>query len=144
MSTTALKKAALNDCLDLESYDNIVICPSNPFLSIDPIIKIQELNNFLLKHKERVYVVSPIVANNSLKGPTAKIMQSLNIDVNVLSIAKHYRDVAKNIVIDASDKRYIEDIQSLEINCFVSEHLVMRSDKDKVNLANDILKFLNA
>ncbi|NCX77929.1 MAG: 2-phospho-L-lactate transferase, partial [Proteobacteria bacterium] len=89
-----IQKAALNDCLDLESYDNIVICPSNPFLSIDPIIKIQELNNFLLKHKERVYVVSPIVANNSLKGPTAKIMQSLNIDVNVLSIAKHYREVA--------------------------------------------------
>ena len=139
-----ITKAALNHLLDLESYDNIVICPSNPFLSIDPIIKIQELNNFLLKHKERVYVVSPIVANNSLKGPTAKIMQSLQLDVNALSIAKHYRDVAKNIVIDASDKRYIEDIQSLEINCFVSENLVMRSDDDKVNLANDILKFLNA
>jgi len=139
-----IQKAALNDCLDLESYDNIVICPSNPFLSIDPIIKIHELNNFLLKHKERVYVVSPIVANNSLKGPTAKIMQSLNIDVNVLSIAKHYREVASNIVIDSSDKHYIQNIQSLEINCLVSEHLVMRSDNDKVNLANDILKFLNA
>ena len=139
-----IQKAALNDCLDLESYDNIVICPSNPFLSIDPIIKIQELNNFLLKHKERVYVVSPIVANNSLKGPTAKIMQSLNIDVNVLSIAKHYREIANNIVIDASDSNFINDIQSLEINCLVSEHLVMRSDNDKVNLANDILKFLNA
>jgi len=139
-----IQEAALNDCLDLESYDNIVICPSNPFLSIDPIIKIQELNNFLLKHKERVYVVSPIVANNSLKGPTAKIMQSLNIDVNVLSIAKHYREVANNIVIDASDSNFINDIQSLEINCLVSEHLVMRSDNDKVNLANDILKFLNA
>ena len=139
-----IQQAALNDSLDLESYDNIVICPSNPFLSIDPIIKIQELNNFLLKHKERVYVVSPIVANNSLKGPTAKIMQSLNIDVNVLSIAKHYREIAKNIVIDASDSNFINDIQSLEINCLVSEHLVMRSDNDKVNLANDILKFLNA
>ena len=139
-----IQKAELNDCLDLESYDNIVICPSNPFLSIDPIIKIQELNNFLLKHKERVYVVSPIVANNSLKGPTAKIMQSLNIDVNVLSIAKHYREVANNIVIDASDSNFINDIQSLEINCLVSDHLVMSSDNDKVNLANDILKFLNA
>ena len=139
-----IQQAALNDCLDLESYDNIVICPSNPFLSIDPIIKIQELNNFLLKHKERVYVVSPIVANNSLKGPTAKIMQSLNIDVNVLSIAKHYREIANNIVIDAIDSNFINDIQSLEINCLVSEHLVMRSDNDKVNLANDILKFLNA
>ena len=139
-----IQQAALNDSLDLESYDNIVICPSNPFLSIDPIIKIQELNNFLLKHKERVYVVSPIVANNSLKGPTAKIMQSLNIDVNVLSIAKHYKEVASNIVIDASDSSFINEIQSLEINCLVSEHLVMRSDNDKVNLANDILKFLNA
>lgn len=139
-----IQKAALNDCLDLESYDNIVICPSNPFLSIDPITKIQELNNFLSKNKERVYVVSPIVANNSLKGPTAKIMQSLNIDVNVLSIAKHYREIANNIVIDASDSNFINDIQSLEINCLVSEHLVMRSDNDKVNLANDILKFLNA
>ena len=139
-----IQNAALNDCLDLESYDNIIICPSNPFLSIDPIIKIQELNNFLLKNKERVYVVSPIVANNSLKGPTAKIMQSLNIDVNVLSIAKHYREIANNIVIDASDNSFINDIQSLEINCLVSEHLVMRSDNDKVNLANDILKFLNA
>ena len=130
--------------MDLESYDNIVICPSNPFLSIDPITKIQELNNFLSKNKERVYVVSPIVANNSLKGPTAKIMQSLNIDVNVLSIAKHYKEVASNIVIDASDSSFINEIQSLEINCLVSEHLVMRSDNDKVNLANDILKFLNA
>ncbi len=139
-----IQNAALNDCLDLDSYDNIVICPSNPFLSVDPIIKIQELNNFLLKNKERVYVVSPIVANNSLKGPTAKIMQSLNIDVNVLSIAKHYREIASNIVIDASDSNFINDIQSLEINCLVSEHLVMRSDNDKVNLANDILKFLNA
>jgi LPPG:FO 2-phospho-L-lactate transferase len=139
-----IQNAALNDCLDLDSYDNIIICPSNPFLSIDPIIKIQELNNFLLKNKERVYVVSPIVANNSLKGPTAKIMQSLNIDVNVLSIAKHYREIAQNIVIDASDSNFINDIQSLEINCLVSEHLVMRSDNDKVNLANDILKFLNA
>ena len=139
-----IQKATLNDCLDLESYDNIVICPSNPFLSIDPITKIQELNNFLSKNKERVYVVSPIVANNSLKGPTAKIMQSLNIDVNVLSIAKHYREIANNIVIDASDSNFINDIQSLEINCLVSEHLVMRSDNDKVNLANDILKFLNA
>jgi hypothetical protein len=71
-------------------------------------------------------------------------MQSLQIDVNVLSIAKHYKEIANNIVIDASDNIFINDIQSLEINCLVSEHLVMRSDNDKVNLANDILKFLNA
>jgi LPPG:FO 2-phospho-L-lactate transferase len=138
-----LEKASLNKRIDLNSYDNFVICPSNPYLSIDPIIKIQELNKFLSQNKEKVFVVSPIVANRSLKGPTAKIMQSLNLDVNVVSIAKHYNYIAKNIFLDDLDKHYVNEISSLGMNAYVSKKLVMRSIQDKVSLAEDVIRILN-
>lgn len=139
-----LEQASLNPNIDLETYNKIIICPSNPYLSIDPIVKINELWNFLNKNKERVFVISPIVADASLKGPTAKIMHSLGIDVNVISIAKHYRAIADNIFIDERDKHYAQEISSLGMNPYLSKHLVMTSDQDKISLAVEIVKVLNA
>ena len=81
----------------------IVICPSNPFVSIDPILAVPELKDLLRARKVPVVAVSPIIDGAAVKGPAAKMMRELGKPVLVTTIAAHYRNLADGIVIDAAD-----------------------------------------
>ena len=81
-----LDKADFNKDLDLAIYDEIIICPSNPYVSINPMLQLPKLKNYLHDYSHKVTTISPIVNAQSLKGPTAKMMQELGQQVCVKTI----------------------------------------------------------
>ena len=85
----------------------IIICPSNPYLSIDPILSIEKIRRSIAESKKPRVAVSPLINGQSVKGPTTKIMDELGLKTNVLTIAQHYKDYVDGIVIDTSDQGYI-------------------------------------
>ena len=81
----------------------IVICPSNPYLSIDPILSVPGLRAALAEAAAPVVAVSPLIAGQAVKGPTAKIMAELGVSATAQAIAAHYRDLLDGLVIDTGD-----------------------------------------
>ena len=81
----------------------IVIAPSNPWLSIDPILAVPGIREALVSARAPVVAVSPIVGGQAVKGPTAKLMQELGLTVTNKSIAAHYADVIDGLLVDERD-----------------------------------------
>jgi LPPG:FO 2-phospho-L-lactate transferase len=120
----------------------IVICPSNPYLSIDPILSIEKIRQSIAESKRPRVAVSPIINGQSVKGPTTKIMGELGLETNVLTIAKHYKDYIDGIVIDTSDQDYAGQIESMGIQVKLSE-IMMNNDDDKKRVAEDVIHFID-
>ena len=93
---------------DLEA---IVIAPSNPWLSIDPLLAIPALRHALETAKCPRIAVTPIIGGNAVKGPTAKIMSELKIAVSPLSIAEHYRGLVDGFILDERDSALADEIR---------------------------------
>lgn len=89
----------------------IVIAPSNPWLSIDPLLAIPEMRDALHAATVPVIAVTPIIGGKAVKGPTAKIMHELGLDVSPLSIAKHYGDLLDGFILDSRDGLFSERFQ---------------------------------
>ncbi len=83
--------------------ESIVICPSNPYLSIDPILAVPGIRAALRAAGVPIVAVSPLIGGRAVKGPTAKIMQELGIETNSLAIAQHYSGLIDAIVLDTRD-----------------------------------------
>jgi LPPG:FO 2-phospho-L-lactate transferase len=81
----------------------VIICPSNPFISIDPILQVPGMLDCLAASDAPVVAVSPIVGGKAVKGPTAKMMQELGLAVTSASVAKHYERVIDGYVVDQGD-----------------------------------------
>ena len=81
----------------------ILIAPSNPFLSVDPILAVPGIREALQSAQAPVVAVSPLVAGRAVKGPTSKLMAELGLDVTVAAVARHYGDVIDGILVDAAD-----------------------------------------
>ena len=120
----------------------IVICPSNPYLSIDPILSIETISQSIAESKSPRVAVSPIINGQSVKGPTTKIMNELGLETNVLTIAQHYKDYIDGIVIDTSDQDYAGQIESMGIQVKLSE-IMMNNDDDKKRVAEDVIHFID-
>ena len=136
-----LDQAEFNSSIDLDVFEEIIICPSNPFVSINPMLQLTKLQQHLTKHPEKVTVISPIVNSNSLKGPTAKMMTELGQEVSVMSIAAFYKDFSKRIFIDTSDKN--DAIPIAEMGFEVCHaNIVMNNFQSKVDLAQVIVDHL--
>ncbi|MET0379784.1 MAG: 2-phospho-L-lactate transferase [Spongiibacteraceae bacterium] len=116
----------------------VVICPSNPFLSIDPILALPGLREALRASPAPVIAVSPIVAGNAIKGPTAKILRELNLPCSPMTIAEHYRDIVDGVVLDQLDETHAPAIFDLGIAATVT-NTVMRSLDDREQLAHSVL-----
>lgn len=118
----------------------VILCPSNPFLSIDPILSLEGVRSSLQSVNSPVVAVSPIVGGKALKGPAAKIMAELDMPANNLSIAEYYRDFLDGLVIDRVDEHEAEAIEKLGIKVKVTG-TVMRSIQDRADLADTTLQF---
>jgi len=118
----------------------VVICPSNPFLSIDPILAVPGMVNLLRNCHAPVIAVSPVVGGRALKGPTAKIMKELGMAVDVAAIAEHYLGIIDGLVIDDQDRDQLESVQTMGVPTMVT-NTVMVSLEDRKQLARDILSF---
>lgn len=130
------------DKLRADSYDTVVVCPSNPYVSIDPILSLSGLWQALRDSAAPVVLVSPIVAGMAIKGPAAKMMAELNVPVTAFGVAahycQHYPGLIDHFVIDESDATLAEDIRTLGLNVTVVP-TVMKSLEDKQFLAKNVL-----
>lgn len=133
----ATANPALIDALADPLLAAVVICPSNPYLSIDPILSVPGIRWALQRTAAPVVVVSPIVGGKAVKGPTAKIMVELGQDVSSATIARHYADLIDGIVIDESDAA---DVAELAIPV-LSTRTLMSDAEDKYRLAREVLAF---
>jgi LPPG:FO 2-phospho-L-lactate transferase len=101
----------------LDEADLVVIGPSNPLISIDPIVHV--LRGAL--RRERVIAVSPIVAGVALKGPTVEMMRALVMEPSPVEVARRYRDVASGFVLDERDRELVAEIRALDYNVIVAQ-----------------------
>ena len=118
----------------------IILCPSNPFLSIDPILSLEGIRSGLQSVSAPVVAVSPIIGGKALKGPAAKIMKELDMPASNLSIADYYRDFLDGLVIDTADEHESRAIEKLGIRVKVT-NTIMRSIQDRISLAGTCLEF---
>ncbi len=132
--------SALEETLENSVLESVVVCPSNPFLSIDPILAIKGLREKLKKSKASVIAVSPIVGGNAVKGPTANNMRDLGFTVSACSIAKYYSDFIDGFILDKGDENEITEIESLGIRVGLAD-TVMNDLQSKIKLAEDVLRF---
>jgi LPPG:FO 2-phospho-L-lactate transferase len=119
----------------------VVICPSNPFVSIDPILSLRGMRDKLKNLSAPVIAVSPIIGGQAIKGPTAKMMDELKIPKTSAAIAQHYGDLLDSLVIDTTDQAQTEAVTQQGIRC-VSTQTLMKTDSDKEALARLILSLL--
>ena len=115
----------------------IVICPSNPYLSIDPLLAIASLRAQLTAVAAPVIAVTPLVGGRAIKGPTAKIMTELDLPRTPLTVAGHYRDIIDGFVLDSCDAEL-----AAQFDCPVQVcDTVMLSLADRERLAREVLDF---
>jgi len=139
-SENAQPCSALEKVLESLLLKTVVVCPSNPFLSIDPILAILGLRKKLKKSKARIIAVSPIVGGNAVKGPTANNMRDLGFTVSSCSIAKYYSDFIDGFILDKRDEKEIAEIESLGIRVGLAD-TIMTDLQSKIKLAEDVLRF---
>lgn len=120
----------------------IVLCPSNPYLSLDPILLLPGLAEALSNLRAPVVAVAPIVGGQALKGPAAKIMAELGVEVSAVEVARHLasRICLDGFVLDVADAGLADRVASLGITPLVTG-TVMHTDEDKVRLAAEVLAF---
>jgi LPPG:FO 2-phospho-L-lactate transferase len=114
--------------------DGIVICPSNPLISIGPILAVNGIREAIGARRADVVAVSPIVGGVSLKGPSDKMMAELGFDVSALGVARMMRDIASQVIIDDTDAGLQRTIERLGLTVSVTQ-TIMHTDGDKERLA---------
>ena len=125
----------------IASAEGIVVCPSNPLISIEPILAVPGVRQALRKRREHVVAVCPIVGGKSLKGPSDKMMRQLGHEVSALGVARMYRDFASTLMIDAVDSAHQREIEVLGMRVAVS-NTTMRTSADKERLASAVMQTL--
>jgi LPPG:FO 2-phospho-L-lactate transferase len=125
------------------AYDNlaaVIICPSNPFVSVEPILSVPTVRAALKKISAPVIAVSPIISGQALKGPAAKMMAELGMLQSAVAVAQYYGDSIDGLVIDSADAHLQNEIEALGIECIVAQ-TVMKTLQDKIDLANICVEF---
>lgn len=120
--------------------DAIIVCPSNPFVSIDPMLRLPGVRAALENATAPVIAVSPIVGGVAIKGPAAKMMAELNMPSSALAVAEYYRDLLDGFVVDRADADQVAAIAELGIAVHVTDS-VMHTLDDRVRLAAEVLQF---
>jgi LPPG:FO 2-phospho-L-lactate transferase len=125
----------------IQSADAVILCPSNPWVSIDPILRV--FSPLLSEDRPRVrfFAISPILGGQTVKGPAAKMYRELGIEPSALAVARHYCDLVTGFVLDEIDKELEGEISSLGMRTFVTNTL-MKSHDDRKQLAMDVLNFV--
>jgi len=122
----------------LRFSEAVILAPSNPFVSIGPILAVPGLRATLENTNAKRIAISPIIAGNVVKGPAAKMMLSLGHEVSVVGIAAVYRGLIDVMVIDEQDRALAPRVRALGMECVVTDTM-MTSDARKAELARDVL-----
>ncbi|MCP4168727.1 MAG: 2-phospho-L-lactate transferase [Chloroflexi bacterium] len=132
----ARPSAAFSDAL--VEADLIVFCPSNPYVSIDPILALPGVQKTVAA--KPALAVSPIIGGAALKGPAAKMMAELGVEVSALGVARHYAGVLNGFVIDGQDHDLTAAIETLGMHVHTTD-TIMQDKAGRVRLAGEVLDF---
>jgi LPPG:FO 2-phospho-L-lactate transferase len=122
----------------MEEAKLLVLCPSNPYLSVGPILSIPGVREGLESFAGLRVAVSPIVGGSALRGPAAKMMGELGEDVSCAAVARQYKGITDAFLIDHQDSGLASDIEEMGINA-VPADIIMETEADKVALAERIM-----
>jgi LPPG:FO 2-phospho-L-lactate transferase len=123
----------------IRDADRIIICPSNPLISIGPILAVGGIREALRARRQVVIAVCPIVGGKSLKGPSDKMLAQLGYESSAQSVAKLYADFTGTFVVDPADQAQVEEIKKLDMKVAVIPS-VMNTRADKRKLARALLR----
>ncbi len=129
--------AAVLEALGRPDLAAVVICPSNPYLSVDPLLAMPGMRQAIRAARAPVVAVTPIVGGAAVKGPTAKIMGELGLAVSPTSVARHYEGLIDGFVIDRRDGAQANAV-AIPV---VAEQTLMSNEADKIALARSVLAF---
>ena len=123
-----------------ETLDAVIICPSNPFVSIDPILQLPGARAALIGCSAPVIAVSPIVGGQAIKGPAAKMLRELKLQSSAFAVAQHYSDILDGFVVDCVDEDQSDAIAALDMAVHVAPS-IMATLADRIRLAAEVLRF---
>ena len=118
----------------LETASHLIICPSNPFLSVDPILAVPGVRQRLEKFAGRRLAVSPIVGGEAVRGPAGKLMRELGHEVSCVGVARYYQGLCDIFIIDEVDEVCASEIEALGMKVHAAP-TIMQNDDDKERLA---------
>lgn len=119
----------------------VILAPSNPFVSLGPILQLKGVRESLRRVKSRVAAISPIVGGKTIKGPADKMLRGLGMEVSPLGVARLYRDIVGLFVLDNADKRYVEPIERLGMRAIAAD-TIMTTPERAASLAKVVLQAL--
>jgi LPPG:FO 2-phospho-L-lactate transferase len=123
----------------IRDADRVIICPSNPLISIGPILAVRGVREALRARRKEVIAVCPIVGGKSLKGPSDKMLAQLGYESSAQGVAKLYADFTGTFVLDPTDQAHVESIESPTMRVAVIP-TVMKTRADKRKLARALLR----
>jgi LPPG:FO 2-phospho-L-lactate transferase len=135
-----LSKPAPSVIDSIKNCDAVIICPSNPWVSIDPILAVPNIKKEL--GSKIVIAVSPIIGDNTVKGPAAKMFSEMGLQPSALAVANHYKGLIHSIIIDNSDINQAEEINELGIHTSIT-NILMKDKADRGRLAIEIIDYIN-
>ncbi len=122
----------------LASAGLVVFCPSNPFVSLDPILSLPRVRESLAS--KPVVAVSPIVGGRAIKGPAAKMLAELRLEVSPVAVARHYAGLLRGFVADRVDEALAPPIRESGLQVLVTD-TIMKTVADRARLAGEVLQF---
>jgi LPPG:FO 2-phospho-L-lactate transferase len=128
---------------EIEGADLVVICPSNPWVSIAPILSVPGILDAL--KKKIVVAISPIISGEAVKGPAAKMYQEMGIEPSALSVAEGYKDLITGFILDQKDQDLIREI----VSSFDGHIWILQADtwmkdrQDRIRMAGEVVIFGN-
>ena len=136
----AVPSAGLLQALSDPALAAIVICPSNPFVSVDPILSLAGLRDLLARRRVPLVAVSPIVGGKAIKGPALKMLQELGLDPSALGVARLYAKLIDGFVIDRQDDALTQAIAALGLRVLATD-TIMTDPAAQSALAASVLEF---
>ena len=118
--------------------DLVVFCPSNPWVSLDPILSIPGIRSAVADRS--VVAVSPIIGGQTVKGPAGKMFAELGIPPSAAAVARHYADLLGGFVIDQMDSELVSEIQQLGVQTLVTD-VIMKTPLDRARLSKEVIDF---
>ena len=126
----------------MSESEAIIICPSNPIVSIPPILELPGIKELINNFKGKRIAISPIVDRQAIKGPAAKMMRELKEDASSIGVAKHYIGLCDLFVIDKADSSEAEAIEKLGMKVHITS-IIMNSAQEKINLAHEVINLID-
>jgi len=136
-----IEQAAPNPAIiaTLKNCSGVIICPSNPYVSVDPLLSLPGMREAITASGAPVIAVSPIVSGIAIKGPAAKMMAELDVPNTAASVATHYGPLLSGFILDAQDAELAGDIDVPTLTA----QSIMRTLDDRVELAQSAISFVS-